>query len=135
MNDLRLRILELASGDEELAKRLSQIESYEELAAALKENGIETTAEELERLASDEWGKELSEDELRAVAGGDGDVAGGCFCVVGGGGKEGSHVVGPNTVRDKTCWCVGVGQSSSDNTGAARCKCILLGDGQKHLDR
>lgn len=53
---------------------LGKAASSEETVAVLKEYGIETSVEELEKeLAQEECGKELEEEELESVAGG-------CIC-------------------------------------------------------
>ena len=59
--------------------------------------------------------KELSMDELDAVAGGKQ-----CVCVLGGGGEADSW--------SKTCWCVG-GGGGENNDGSPRCACPLAGGG------
>ena len=128
MNDLSMKILELVSGNEVLARRMEEAKSLEELVQLLNENGLDATAEELEAAASPNAGVELSEDELDAVAGGDH-----CFCVAGGGGEDGEHedVYHRGTkAKEKTCACVGVGFASSD-TDPFRCFCIIIGTGDK----
>ncbi|MBR3158754.1 MAG: Nif11-like leader peptide family RiPP precursor [Atopobiaceae bacterium] len=127
-NDLSMKILELASRNEVLARRMEEAKSLEELVQLLNENGFDVTAEELEAAASPNAGVELSEDELDAVAGGDH-----CFCVAGSGGEDGEHedVYHRGTkAKEKTCVCVGVGLASSD-TDPFRCFCIIIGTGDK----
>ena len=126
MNDLSMRILELASGNEELAKRIEEAKSFEELAQLLNENGLDVTAEQLQAALSSDADSELSEDELNAVAGGDN-----CFCFAGGGGGSGEHQNvhhRESKAKEDTCVCVLFGLSSSE-TYVFRCFCVFAGSG------
>ena len=125
MNDLSMRILELASGNEELAKRIEEAGSFEELAQLLNENGLDVTAEQVEAALSSDADSELSEDELAAIAGGDNCL---CFAGGGGGGEHQDVHHRERMAKEKTCVCVLVGFASSE-TYAFRCVCVFVGTG------
>ena len=117
MGDLKRRIYELASADEELARQLTATGSTEELASVLKEHGVDATAEELDALTADA-SEELSTDELEAVAGG-----GKCICVVVGVGTKSNE-------NEKVCVCVvGGGFKVELQNGPDACICPVLGGG------
>ncbi len=125
MNEKVKAFLEAAQDDPGLRERLPKM-SAEEIAAAAKEKGVELTEEDL-KPSSDE----LSEGELKNVAGGggcgcfgpgggggidedDGNVYG-CACVVYGQGGDGRY-------NDFNCWCVagGYGSDESQDLGHTR---------------
>lgn len=103
--------LELISGNEELAAKLSST-SKEEVIALAKEQGVTLTEADFEAQSA-----EVSDDELGSVAGGKK-----CYCAMGGGGT------GESSNHTKTCACVGAGYGSmKDDT--SRCTCVLGGYG------
>ena len=128
MNDLKMRLLEFASANPELAKHMATIESCEELARFLNENGFETSVEELEAASSNGTDSELTSDELEAVVGGDN-----CICIFGGGGGSGEHEnvhERTQTVKEDTCGCAFLGFASSEQS-VFRCFCLIGGSGDR----
>ncbi len=91
----------------------NKIQIFIEIA---KEHGFELTDEDFTTEA-----KELSKEELAAVAGG-----GDCICVVGGGGTQ-TEAYPENS---PACACVLYGQGN-DMHGMPRCICITGGSGSE----
>ena len=120
MDELKEKVLEIASQDEEFAEKLKAAGTEEAVVELLVEKGLDVTAEDLKALAqpAPEGVSKLSEDELDAVAGG-----GGCFCVAGGGGTAGTY--------DRTCACVmfGWGYYDKGQGRRERCECCGAGNG------
>ncbi len=116
MSENMKRFLELVSKDENLKKKVMELEKMEadkalqETIAFAKELGIELTEADF---AKEKLSGELSDDELDAVAGG-----GGCGCAFGGGGSVKFRG------EDVACVCVGGG------AGEDKCLCILAGAGE-----
>ncbi len=114
MSENMKKFLEMASKDENLKNKLTELEKMEPTEAIstgiamAKELGIELSEADF---AMKEASGELSDDELDAVAGGD------CGCFAGGGGTV--------EYRNEkyTCACVGAGG------GARHCFCLLAGAG------
>ena len=120
MDDLKEKIFELASQDDEFAEKLNAAETPEAIVALLAEKGLNVAAGDLQALAQPAEGAvKLSEDELDAVAGGDQ-----CACFYGGAGSSG--------YVDKTCGCVLVGWGYYDNGNGkkSRCQCANIGHGR-----
>ena len=121
MGDLKEKVFELASQDEDFATKLGEVATPEALMDALKEKGLDITAEDLQALLQPEpQGKvKLSEDELEAVAGG-----GKCYCYDAGGGTSGDS--------DRSCGCVVVGWGYFERDGKRyeRCGCWAGGIGK-----
>jgi len=105
------KFLEEVSKDRELTERIGKEENSEVIIDIAKGMGIELT------LADFEENREISDDELDAVAGG-GDVS--CACAMGGGGTKDNN--------DKTCACVLAGAGYS-HSGRERCVCGFAGYG------
>lgn len=101
------KFLELVSKDEALSEKVNKADKAALIAVA-KELGIELSDADFEQP------KELTDDELDAVAGGR------CICSFGGGGKAGEG--------EKTCACV-MGGGGEYKDGSVRCVCIIGGDG------
>ena len=122
MDDLKEKVLELASQDEEFAEKLKAAGTEEAVAELLQEKGLDVAAEDLKALAqaAPEGAVKLSEDELDVVAGG-----GTCVCATYGGGAKGGN--------DKACVCdiLGYGMSSDDKDHT-RCSCLYVGEGDSH---
>jgi len=130
MSENLKKFLEAVSANEELNKKASAAPK-EELLAMAKELGIELTEDDLKQES-----KELSDDELDAVAGG-----GTCACVLGGGGKK----AGDGSVYD-VCACVVagtglkkltqtvydpvMGEWRTETHNVARCVCVTAGAGK-----
>ena len=102
------KFLELVSKNEALSEKVNKADKAALIAVA-KELGIELSDADFEQP------KELTDDELDAVAGG-----GRCICSFGGGGKAGEG--------EKTCACV-MGGGGEYKDGSVRCVCIIGGDG------
>lgn len=109
MSENLKKFLEAVSANEKLAEKAGE-SSREELLAMAKELGLALTEEDF-------WqeSKELSDDELDAVAGG-----GTCVCVVGGGGKR--------SANDKSCACFTGGWGYTTDRHE-RCLCVVGGSG------
>ena len=111
-----------------MKKLLEEMEKNQELKAKIQEmdKNPESTPKDYIQLAA-EYGieikeedfkpaqGELNDDELDAVAGGDG-----CGCVIGGGGSANE--------KDKTCACIVAGAGEHTN-GSTRCGCAFYGSG------
>lgn len=111
MNENLKKFLEEVSKNTELTEKVGKETDVNALIAMAKEMGIMLTAADFEKP------KEMSDDELDAVAGG-GDVS--CACAMGGGGTKDSN--------DKTCACVLAGAGYSQS-GRERCVCGFAGYG------
>lgn len=115
------KFLEALSSNEELGQKASAA-SQEELLAMAKELGIELTEDDFKQES-----KELSDDELDAVAGGKA-----CVCVAGGGGEKDTFNGGRKDIPlDNVCACVVVGTGTYTWKGRKeqRCLCSVGGYG------
>lgn len=109
------KLLEEMEKNQELKAKIEELDKnskstpkdYIQVAA---EYGIELKEEDFKPAQ-----RELADDELNAVAGGDP-----CMCVFGGGGSANSS--------DSTCACVG-GGGGEYKDGSCRCACVLGGGG------
>ena len=112
MTDYMKQFLEEASKDKNLAEKLNNAETADEVIALAAETGFTLTEEDLK---PDTGIQDVSDDELDAVAGGKA-----CYCAVGGGGEANSN--------EKVCACVlvGVGEMAD---GKERCDCCVGGYG------
>ena len=118
MDDLKERIFELASQDDEFAEKLNAAETPEAAAALLADKGLDVSAGDLQALAQPAEGAvKLSEDELDAVAGG-----GACYCVVGGYGSKNDH-------GDYACGCAVAGYGDGHYRNGKLCRCACFGEG------
>ena len=104
------KFLEAASVNEEYAEKIKHADSEEAVIALAKEMGFTLTAEDLKK---EEAIREISDDELAAVTGGEN-----CYCIVGGGGTGHGD--------SKTCACIYLGMGYNAD-GEERCGCV--GDG------
>lgn len=109
MTENMKKLLEIASGNEELKDKLSKA-SKEEIIAIAKENGITIAEADFEEAKG-----ELNDDELAAISGGET-----CDCWIGGGGK--------GSAGQKTCGCGGLGFGYTSR-GKERCSCVAIGIG------
>ena len=123
MTDSLKKFLEEASKDAELADKVNNAKSIDDVIALAGEKGFNLTPKDLRPTSSVR--ELLDEDELEAVAGGKE-----CACVVGGGGEATNYYKS----REMTCACVltGVGYGADkvdpDNT-PVRCVCVGAGAG------
>jgi len=115
MTENMKKFLEAVSTNEEMREKLAKVTEKEEIISRAAELGFELTAADFEQ------NRELSDDELDAVAGGNDGV---CVCVAagGGGGKNGYG----NTFG---CACVGYGQGGDAKADHFNCFCTLSGAG------
>ena len=90
--------------------------SAAEIVAFAKSEGFAFTADDLSAYAESE-GKQLSDEQLEGIVGGQYNSST-CFCLVGGGGKD--------SVTGRVCACVVGGGGKFDNTGH-RLVCVLDG--------
>ena len=109
MTENQKKFLEAASKNEELRKKINEMDQKTIIVAA-KELGIELS--EADFIQPD---GELNADELEAVTGG-----GKCECVAGGGGTR--------TGEDDVCACVMAGAGFYD-AGGPRCECFIIDEG------
>lgn len=70
MNEKFEKLVEMLNADEQLAEKLMSQETAEEAQALLKEIGLEFSAAEILELRNAFLASELSDEELRGVAGG-----------------------------------------------------------------
>ena len=124
MNENAKKFFEILSKDEALVKKVCAMTEMEEIIALAEELGCKLTEADFETPE-----QELSEAELKDVAGG--DETGGCFCLLagGGGGTQfdgdiyGCACVaygqgGDGAADDFTCWCTGAGSGVIDDAHA-----------------
>ena len=111
------KFLEELEKNPELKAKMEELDKNPEstpkdFIEAAAEYGVELKEEDFQPVSAQ---GELKDDELDAVAGGDG-----CVCVYGGGGKDDWY--------HKTCACVmgGGGSGKDDYDG---CICVMLGTG------
>ena len=127
MSENLKKFLDLLGSDKELeAKALACNELGEEkgkeaMLALAKECGIELTAADLEKQA-EPASRELDDDELDAVAGGDGF----CYCTAGGGGGG----TDDNDGKVFGCGCVAYGQGGDGSASDCNCLCMIVGQGE-----
>lgn len=70
MNEIQTKVNELLS-NQEFVDKLKDMETIDDIAEAFTAEGVEVTADELEKAAADaESGNELDENALEAVSGG-----------------------------------------------------------------
>ena len=132
MSENLKKFLELLAGDSELEKKalacneMGEEKGKEAMIALAKECGIALTAADFEK-KEEPASRELSDDELDAVAGGFDNNT--CFCIAGGGGggvdskdgkKYGCACVlygqgGDGSIKDFNCTCVGCGSGDNAN--------------------
>ena len=128
MSENLKKFLDMIASDKELeakalaCKELGEEKGAEAMLALAKEYGIELTAADLEKKA-EPASRELDDDELDAVAGGENKML--CYCVLAGGGG-GKDCYDGNTVG---CACVGYGQGGDGKAKDANCRCIAGGAG------
>ena len=115
MTDKMKSYLEAATRDKEHLEKLKTAKNTEEIAALAKEKGFDLSAEDL---TPDTENRQLSEDELAAVAGG-----GVCGCYFVGAGMAGT--------KDEDCRCPvgGAGSYWDNDTQGVRCACVTIGYG------
>ena len=118
-NDWKKQLVELSKNEEFQKKQTEIAEKFKGDEAAMKEEIVKLLAEH--GIVEPEEGfkasvKELSDDELNAVAGG---VTYSCGCAIGGVGTEGGM----------TCACV-LGGGGEGNNGDCQCACVLGGGGE-----
>ncbi len=129
-NDWKKQLAELSKNEEFQKKQSKIVEKFKDDEATIKAEITKLMAEY--GVTEPEGGfmapiKELSDDELGAVAGGKGYFIGGtCFCFMGGGGEAGPAL----------CVCVAAGggsdayeDSSKNGSNGGGCGCAAFGWG------
>jgi hypothetical protein len=98
-------------------KQPSEAEVIDNLIVFADSAGYSFTAEEYRAFAENP--KKMSEDDLKAVAGGDIKFSE-CFCIIGGAGYD--------RERKEKCYCVAVGVSSTEDRDTLTCIAIGITD-------
>jgi predicted ribosomally synthesized peptide with nif11-like leader len=108
--DEALRTKTNALGAKYRGKQPTEAEVTADFIAFAKAEGYEFNAEEYKAFAGNP--RKISDDDLKAVAGGSFE-GGSCYCIIGGGGKD--------KVTGKVCACVAIGVSMTENKDELSC--------------
>ncbi|MBQ3402628.1 MAG: Nif11-like leader peptide family RiPP precursor [Synergistaceae bacterium] len=110
MTENSKKFLELASSNEDIKKELMKAGSLDDILKVASSHGIPLTMDDMKPSGT----SELSEDEMKAVAGGS-------FCGCGGAGSGSAH--------NLSCECTKLGGGKDPEGGSGFCICYELGLG------